>query len=96
MVDTTDPTLTGVPASQSFTTNDPTGTTLTYTAPSATDIADAAPTVACLPGQRQPHRPRTATTITCTATDASGNTAQRTFSATVTYVAPHTASATSG
>jgi hypothetical protein len=33
------------------------------------------------------------TTVTCTATDASGNSASKSFNLTVTYVAPHTASA---
>lgn len=95
VVDTTDPTLTGLPAGQNLTTGDPTGTTLTYTAPGATDIADAAATVGCLPASGSHIGPGT-TTVTCTATDASGNSAQGTFNVTVTYVAPHTASATWG
>jgi hypothetical protein len=95
VADTTDPMLTGLPAGQNLTTGDPTGTTLTYAAPVATDIADAAPTVGCLPASGSHIGPGT-TTVTCTATDASGNAAQGTFDVTVTYVAPHTASATWG
>ena len=92
VADTTDPTLTGLPADQSLTTGDPSGTTLTYTAPGATDIADAAPTVGCLPASGSPIGPGT-TTVACTATDASGNSAEGSFNVTVTYVAPHSASA---
>ncbi len=58
VVDTTDPILTGLPASQNLTTADPTGTTLTYSAPAATDVADAAPTVGCLPAEWLAHRSR--------------------------------------
>ena len=95
VVDTTDPTLTGMPANQSLTTTDPTGTTLTYTNPSATDIADDAPTVGCLPASGEHIGPGT-TVVTCTATDDSGHSAEGAFSVTVTYVATQTASATWG
>jgi hypothetical protein len=89
VVDTTGPTLTGLPASQNVTTNDPAGTTLTYSAPSATDVADAAPTVACLPASGSHIGPGT-TIVTCTATDASGNSAQGWFSADVFVNLPPT------
>ena len=92
VVDRTDPTLTALPADQNLTTSDPTGTTLTYTPPGATDIADAAPTVGCDRANGE-HIGLGTTTVTCTAIDASGNTAQGTFTVTVAYVAPHTASA---
>jgi HYR domain len=95
VVDTTDPSLTGMPADQSLTTGDPTGTTLTYTAPGATDIADPAPAVGCDLASGT-HIGLGTTTVTCTAADARGNSAQGTFDVTVTYVAPHTASATWG
>ena len=95
VADTTDPTLTGMPADQSLTTVDPTGTTFAYSAPGATDVADAAPAVGCAPASGSHLAPGT-TAVTCTATDASGNTAEDSFDVTVTYVAPHVASATWG
>ena len=60
--------------------------------PVATDIADAAPTVECLPAIGTPIGPGT-TTVTCTAADRWGNSTEGTFNVAVTYVAPHTASA---
>lgn len=95
VADTTAPTLTGVPTNQAVTTNDPTGTTLTYAMPGATDIADATPTVACLPASGS-HIGTGTTTVTCTATDDSGNPAGAAFEVAVTYVAPHAASAAWG
>jgi hypothetical protein len=93
--DTTAPTLTGMPGDRSLTTDDPTGTTLTYTAPGATDIADAHPDVSCLPASGF-HFGTGTTKVTCTATDASHNSASASFDVSVTYVAPHTASAVWG
>jgi hypothetical protein len=93
--DTTAPTLTGMPGDGSLTTDDPTGTTLTYTAPGATDIADADPAVGCLPASGS-HIGVGTTEVTCTATDASGNSSSASFDVSVTYVAPHSASAVWG
>jgi hypothetical protein len=93
--DTTPPVLTDMPADQSLTTADPTGATVTYAAPTATDIVDADPAVGCLPASGSQFAVET-TKVTCTATDARGNMAQASFDVTVTYVAPHTASATWG
>lgn len=95
VVDTTSPTLLDMPADQALTTGDPTGATLAYTVPSATDLVDPSPVVGCLPASGSLLAPGT-TTVTCTATDASGNTASDTFDVSVTYIAPHTASATWG
>lgn len=95
VVDTTPPTLVNVPGDQTLTTGDSTGATLAYTPPSATDVVDPSPVVGCLPASGSHLAPGT-TTVTCTATDASGNIASDTFDVTVTYVAPHTASATWG
>ena len=80
--DTTPPSLVGMPGDVSLTTNDPSGTTLTYVPPTATDVADPSPTVDCLPagGTAIPVGP---TTVTCTATDASGNQASASFQADV-------------
>ena len=92
VVDATSPTLLNMPGDQTLTTGDSTGATLAYTPPSATDVVDPSPVVGCLPASGSHLAPGT-TTVTCTATDASGNIASDTFDVTVTYVAPHTASA---
>ncbi len=68
------------------------GAAVTWTAPTATDIVDAAPSVACLPASGSTFAVGS-TTVTCTATDASGNTATGSFAVRVTYVPPVTASA---
>jgi hypothetical protein len=80
--DTTPPSLVGMPGDVSLTTNDPSGTTLTYVPPTAADVADPSPTVDCVPasGTAIPVGP---TTVTCTATDASGNHASDSFQADV-------------
>jgi hypothetical protein len=80
--DTTPPSLVGMPGDVSLTTNDPSGTTLTFVPPTATDVADPSPTVDCLPASGTTI-PVGATTVTCTATDASGNQASDTFEANV-------------
>ncbi len=85
--DTTIPTLVGMPADQHLTTSDPGGTTFAYTAPTATDLADAAPSVACAPASGS-HIGVGTTTVTCTATDHTGNRASASFQVDVTYVAP--------
>src|SRR5262249_12429975 len=55
-----------------------TGTTVTYTAPTATDLVDGARTVNCLPASGTAFSIAT-TTVTCTASDASGNTGTASF-----------------
>ena len=82
VLDTTPPSLVGMPGDVSLTTNDPSGTTLTFLPPTAADVADPSPTVECVPasGTAIPVGP---TTVTCTATDASGNHASDTFQANV-------------
>jgi hypothetical protein len=87
VADTIAPSLVGMPADMSLTTGNAGGTTLTYTAPTATDAVDPAPTVACAPASGSAI-PVGATTVTCTATDAAGNHSSASFSATVTFVSP--------
>ncbi|HET9614713.1 MAG TPA: HYR domain-containing protein, partial [Candidatus Limnocylindrales bacterium] len=83
VVDTTAPTLHGLPADQNLVTSDPGGATLTYTAPTATDVVDASPSVGCsVPSGSTV--PVGDTTVTCTATDASGNVASGSFHVHVT------------
>jgi len=93
VVDTTNPVLAGVPADFEVITSDPTGTSLAYSTPTATDVVDPSPDVSCAPASGD-HVGTGTTTVTCTATDASGNSASDTFDVTITYRAPHTASAT--
>jgi hypothetical protein len=82
VVDTTDPTLVGLPDDRTIRTNDPSGATLTYTPPTATDAVDPSPTVVCDPASGSTI-PVGATSVTCTATDASGNDASASFQANV-------------
>jgi HYR domain/Domain of unknown function (DUF3416) len=94
VVDTTAPSLAGVPRDMHLVTTDPSGTTVTYATPSATDVVDAAPTVVCDLASGA-HVGLGPTTVTCTATDARGNHASAAFTVDVTYVAPaHVAAVT--
>jgi hypothetical protein len=92
VVDTTPPAMLSVPEDFSVSTGDPAGTTVGYGTPSAMDLVDSHPAVGCLPASGSHFNVGT-TTVTCTATDASDNSASQSFNLTVTYVAPHTASA---
>lgn len=56
----------------------PAGAVVTYTNPTATDNADPAPVVTCVPPSGSTF-PLGTTVVTCTATDASGNHASSTF-----------------
>ncbi|OGO55482.1 MAG: hypothetical protein A2V84_03140 [Chloroflexi bacterium RBG_16_70_13] len=78
VVDSTPPTLAGMPVDSELVSTDPNGTTLDYTMPIATDDRDPAPTVACDP-EPGAHILLGVTTVTCTATDASGNAASAAF-----------------
>jgi len=60
----------------------PAGAVVNYALPTATDIADANPGVTCTPGSGSQF-PLGASTITCEATDADGNSSTATFQATV-------------
>jgi hypothetical protein len=78
VVDTTAPSLSGMPGDRTLTTSDPSGATLTYVAPTATDVVDASPSVGCnwASGSKIPVGD---TTVTCTATDGSGNSTSASF-----------------
>ena len=69
--DTTAPTVTPN-ANLTVYSSDPTGATVTYVAPVATDTQDPNPTVSCTPASGTKFKIGT-TTVTCTATDANGN-----------------------
>ncbi|HZC32920.1 MAG TPA: HYR domain-containing protein [Candidatus Bathyarchaeia archaeon] len=85
VVDSTAPSLVGMPSDLGLTTNDPTGSTLTYTPPTATDVVDPSPSVSCTPASGS-KVPVGTTTVTCTATDAAGNHSSANFHATVGFV----------
>ena len=80
--DTTPPVLHDVPAGIELVTADPAGATLAYAPPTATDDRDPNPVVTCapLPGDVAPVG---ASEVTCTATDATGNSASASFPVTV-------------
>jgi hypothetical protein len=82
LVDTTPPVLT-VPADFTVTTGKPGGAVVTYSA-SATDNLDGSIVPTCSPASGTTF-PVGATTVTCTATDAHSNTAQKTFTVTVVF-----------
>ena len=77
-VDTTPPVLHDVPTGVELITTDPAGGPLDYTPPTATDDRDPAPTVLCDPAAGS-LAPVGASEVTCTATDAAGNTASASF-----------------
>ena len=78
VVDTTAPILAGVPSGLALVTADAGGATLAYDLPTATDVVDADPIVACDPGPGAT-APIGDSIVTCTATDDSGNVASATF-----------------
>jgi hypothetical protein len=83
LVDTTAPALT-VPGDFTVETTSASGATVTYTA-TATDALDGSVTPACAPPSGATF-PLGATAVTCTATDAHGNSAQKPFTVTVVLV----------
>jgi HYR domain/Fibronectin type III domain len=90
VVDTTPPTLTA-PSDQTVDATTSGGAVVTFSA-SATDIADPSPIASCTPGSGTTF-PVGPTTVSCTATDASGNTSNpQTFTITVTDKTPPTLS----
>ena len=77
-LDSTPPTLAGLPADMDLATSDPAGTTLDYVMPTASDDQDPTPAVSCDPAPGSQVL-LGLTTVTCTATDASGNSASASF-----------------
>ncbi|HYM84581.1 MAG TPA: HYR domain-containing protein [Candidatus Dormibacteraeota bacterium] len=85
VVDTTPPTLTNVPGDMALTSYDPSGTVATWTDPTATDVVDPSPSVACVPASGGLF-PVGSTAVTCTTTDASGNHSAASFHVSVALV----------
>jgi hypothetical protein len=79
--DTTPPVLNGVPDSVTVTTTGDSAV-VTWPDPTATDDTDPSPTVSCSPASGSTFALGT-TTVTCTATDASGNSVSASFDVTV-------------
>jgi hypothetical protein len=80
--DTTPPTISGTPSNMTAQATSPSGATVTYTTPTASDIVDGLVSVSCSPISGSTFALGTAT-VTCSATDAHGNTAHTSFSVTV-------------
>ena len=95
VIDTTAPVLHGMPADRAVTTADPAGVHVSYLAPTATDVVDPDPDVACVPATGSLF-PVGSTTVTCTATDASGNASSHAFVVDVTLASPVSWTATWG
>ncbi len=91
--DTTDPVLSGVPGNITVEATIPAGAAVTYTPPTASDTVDPSPTLDCTPASGSIF-PLGATVVTCTATDASGNTADASFNVTVVNTPPAVTSLT--
>lgn len=85
--DLTAPAIT-VPANITAQAADASGAVVTYTA-SAQDLEDAAPSFGCVPASGSLF-PIGTTTVTCTATDAAGNSASASFTVTVVDTPPPT------
>jgi len=82
VVDTTAPTLVGMPANMTVESNTMGGANVTYIAPTATDIVDANPFVSCTPPSGSLFLIGS-TTVNCSAKDSSGNTRPGSFNVTV-------------
>lgn len=83
ITDTTDPVLGAAPANQTLEATSSSGAVASFTAPSATDNGDAAPSVSCALNSGSTF-PIATTTVNCLASDASGNTTDAPVSFTIT------------
>jgi photosystem II stability/assembly factor-like uncharacterized protein len=82
--DTVAPVMSGVPANITAYATTVAGAAVTYTTPTASDGVDGARPVACTPASGSTFAP-SATTVSCSATDKSGNTVTRTFTVTIRF-----------
>ena len=87
ILDTTAPSLV-VSDDLAVTTDDPAGATLAYVPPTTADVVDVDPDVSCSPLDGVVI-PVGTTTVTCSATDDSGNRRSGSFDVVVRYVATH-------
>ena len=83
ITDTTAPVITGIPTDITEEVDfGESGVIVSYTVPTATDLVDGSVAATCTPASGSTF-PLGDTTVTCTATDAAGNTATSTFKVTV-------------
>ncbi len=87
VVDTTAPVLAHLPTDIAVTTGNPAGAEVSWVDPTAGDVVDANPAVGCTPASGTTF-PVGVSTVTCTASDASGNESSRSFHVAVTFVPP--------
>ncbi|NNJ12793.1 HYR domain-containing protein [Chloroflexales bacterium ZM16-3] len=80
--DTTPPTLINLPQDMTIATSDPARAVVIYSLPAASDMVDAAPSVACTPASGSLFALGT-TKVACTAIDAAGNTSSAAFNISV-------------
>ncbi|HET8528173.1 MAG TPA: PKD domain-containing protein [Gaiellaceae bacterium] len=80
--DTTAPTISGVPAAATVPATSPAGAVYSYAQPTATDDVDGPVAVVCTPAAGSTF-PLGTTTVSCSASDAAGNTATASFTITV-------------
>jgi hypothetical protein len=76
--DNTGPTISDVPGTTTAEATSGAGAEVTYTEPTATDLSSGGASISCAPASGSVF-PLGTTTVVCTATDSSGNTAQATF-----------------
>jgi hypothetical protein len=81
-VDTTPPAFSNVPGNITTEANGPAGSVVNYTVPTATDATDGPEVATCLPGSGSTF-PLGTSTVTCSATDAHGNSSTASFSVSV-------------
>jgi hypothetical protein len=91
-VDTTPPTFLSAPSDQTVEATGPDGATASWDAPMVSDDFDPLPTVSCLPASGSTFALGD-TTVTCTATDVTGNSADTTFTVHVVDTTPPTVTA---
>ncbi|GAA1644036.1 HYR domain-containing protein [Catellatospora bangladeshensis] len=87
VADTTPPAITGTPADITTEATGPAGADVSFTPPTATDLVDGTVAVDCAPASGGSF-PVGATTVTCSARDAAGNTATSAFQVTVRDTTP--------
>ena len=87
VVDTTPPTITNVPSGVTVEANGPSGSTASYSSPSANDSVDGPVPVFCAPATGSTF-PLGTTTVTCNAADANHNQASTSFTVNVVDTTP--------
>jgi hypothetical protein len=85
--DTTPPAISGIPADLTAEATGPSGAVVSWSAPTATDVVNGTVPVTCVPAAASTFA-LGQTVVTCSATDAHGNTASKTFKVTVQDTTP--------